>query len=49
MTTDEKLKHFLDSCVSDASSRAEKMLSDYQTALEKTFEDHKKDARRRQA
>lgn len=49
MTTEEKLQHFLDSCVSDASSRSEKMLADYRAALEKTFEDHKTDSRRRQA
>jgi len=49
MTTEEKLQHFLNSCTEDASTRSEKMLADYQAALEKTFAEHKEDALRRQA
>jgi vacuolar-type H+-ATPase subunit E/Vma4 len=49
MTTEEKLQHFLDSCVTDARTRSDKMLEDYEAALQKTFEDHKADAKRRQA
>jgi vacuolar-type H+-ATPase subunit E/Vma4 len=49
MTTEEKLQHFLNSCMEDASTRSEKMLADYQAALEKTFAEHKEDALRRQA
>lgn len=48
MTTEEKLQHFLDSCVADATSRADNMLSEYETALKNTLEEHKKDALSRQ-
>jgi len=48
MTTDEKLKHFEYASVSDSIARADKMFSDYKDALEKTFEEHKADAERRQ-
>lgn len=47
MTTDEKLKHFLDTCMEDARTRSSRMLDEYMTALEKTLEEHKADARRR--
>lgn len=47
MTTDEKLKHFLDTCMEDARTRSSRMLDEYMTALEKNLEEHKADARRR--
>ncbi len=48
MTIEEKLQHFLDSCVADATARADNMLSDYEAALKNTFDEHKKDALSRQ-
>lgn len=47
MTTEEKLKHFLDTCMEDARDRSARMLDEYMSALEKTFEEHQEDARRR--
>lgn len=47
MNTEEKLQHFLDTCMEDARTRSGRMLDDYQNALEQTFEEHKTDARRR--
>ena len=47
MTVEEKLKHFQDICMSDARDRSAKMLDDYINDLDKTFEEHKKDARHR--
>ena len=47
MTTEEKLKHFQDICMEDARDRSAKMLDDYMAALEKTFEEHTADAKRR--
>ena len=47
MTTEEKLKHFLDTCMEDAHDRSSRMLDEYMSALEKTFEEHQEDARRR--
>lgn len=47
MTTEEKLQHFLDTCMEDARTRSARMLDEYMTALEKTFEEHQADARRR--
>jgi len=47
LTTEEKLQHFLDTCMEDARTRSGRMLDDYQNALEKTFEEHRIDARRR--
>lgn len=47
MTTEEKLQHFLDFCMEDARTRSAKMYDDYTAALEKTFEEHKVDAKRR--
>lgn len=49
MTTEEKLQHFLDTCMEDAHSRANRMLDEYQTALEQTFQEHQEDVRRRAA
>lgn len=47
MTTEEKLQHFLETCMEDARTRSNKMLDEYKAALEKTFEEHKTDAIRR--
>lgn len=47
MTTEEKLRHFLDFCMQDARSRSAKMLDDYTQALQKTFEEHQADAKHR--
>ena len=48
MTTEEKLQHFLDTCMEDARVRSGRMLDEYMSALEKTFEEHKADTRRRE-
>ena len=47
MTTEEKLKHFQDICMTDARERSARMLDDYMNALETAFEEHAADARRR--
>ena len=47
MTTEEKLKHFQDICMEDASERSARMLDDYMNALESAYEEHTADARRR--
>ena len=47
MTTEEKLKHFQDICMTDARERSAKMLDDYMNALDATYEEHVADARRR--
>lgn len=47
MTTDEKLKHFLDTCMEDARTRSSRMLDEYMSALEKNLEEHRADAKRR--
>ena len=47
MTTEEKLKHFQDICMTDARERSARMLDDYMNALEAAFEEHASDARRR--
>lgn len=47
MTTEEKLKHFQDICITDARERSGKMLDDYMNALEASYEEHVADARRR--
>lgn len=46
MTTEEKLQHFLDTCMEDAHTRSSRMLDEYMSALLKTFEEHQADARR---
>lgn len=46
MTTEEKLNHFLETCTEDAQTRGDRMLAEYQAALEKTFQEHQTDARR---
>ena len=43
MTTEEKLKHFQDICMTDARERSARMLDDYMNALEAAFEEHLKD------
>ncbi|HJC48096.1 MAG TPA: V-type ATP synthase subunit E [Candidatus Lachnoclostridium pullistercoris] len=45
MTTDEKLQHFLEFCMEDSRARSAKILDDYSSGLEKTFEEHKEAAR----
>lgn len=47
MTTEEKLKHFQDICMTDARDRSAQTLDDYIKALEDTFAEHQEDARRR--
>ena len=47
MTTEEKLKHFQDICMTDARERSARMLDDYMNALEAAFEEHAADAGRR--
>lgn len=47
MTTEEKLQHFLDTCMEDARTRSNRMLDEYTAALEKTFGEHQADSRRR--
>lgn len=47
MTTEEKLQHFLDTCMEDARTRSNRMMDEYTAALLKTFEEHQADARRR--
>lgn len=47
MTTEEKLKHFQDICMTDARERSAKMLDDYIKALENAYDEHVADARRR--
>ena len=47
MTTEEKLQHFLDTCMEDARTRSNRMLDEYMTALEQTFEEHKTDSSHR--
>lgn len=47
MTTEEKLQHFLETCMEDARARSNKMLDEYKAALKTTFEEHQADARRR--
>lgn len=44
MTTEEKLKHFLEITVQDANSLGNKMVSDYQKSLDNLFNEHKENA-----
>ena len=46
MTTEQKLQHFLEVAVKDASNQSESMVSDYQKAQDSLFDSHKKDAYR---
>lgn len=43
MTTEEKLKYFLDVSVKSATQKSTAMLSDYKNALSQIFEQHKQD------
>lgn len=47
MTTEEKLQHFLDTCMEDARARSNRMLDEYMAALETTFKEHQADSRHR--
>lgn len=47
MTTEEKLQHFLDTCMEDARTRSNRMLDEYMAALETTFKEHQADSRHR--
>lgn len=47
MTTEEKLKHFMDASIENATSKSTKMIDDYSNALNKIFEDHKTDSVRK--
>jgi len=40
MTTDEKLSHFLEACVSDATSKSDKMLDSFQKIKEEEYQKH---------
>ena len=43
MTTEEKLKHFLDVTTESTNAKNAKVLEDYTNALEKAFEEHKEE------
>lgn len=47
MTTDEKLKHFLETSMEDAKNQSETMINEYTAALDKLFEEHKAETTRR--
>lgn len=47
MTTEEKLQHFLDTCMEDARSRSARILDDYIDAQEQAFQEHQTDTKRR--
>ena len=47
MTTEEKLKHFMDVSIQSATSKSSKMIDDYTNGLNKVFEDHKINAVRK--
>lgn len=47
MTTEEKLKHFLEASIENATTQSTKLIDDYTEALEKIFEDHKLDVQRK--
>lgn len=47
MTTEEKLKHFLDVTTESTNARNAKILEDYTKALEKAFEEHKEESTRK--
>ncbi len=49
MTTEEKLKHFLDVTIENANAGSEKSLEEYKNGLKTVFENHKEDALRKQA
>ena len=41
MTTEEKLKHFQEICMTDAREKSARMLDDCVRALDAAFEEHK--------
>ena len=47
MTTEEKLKHFQEICMTDAREKSAKILDDYVNTLDKTYEEHTEDAKKR--
>lgn len=47
MTTDEKLRHFLETSMEDAKNQSEAMINEYTAALDKLFEEHKAETTRR--
>ena len=49
MTTEEKLKHFQEICMTDAREKSARMLDDCVRALDAAFEEHKAEAERRAA
>lgn len=49
MTTEEKLKHFLDVTTENVNARNAKALEEYEGALRKGLEEHKEDAERKAA
>lgn len=48
MTTEEKLKHFLDVTVENANAKSVETIEEYKKGLETVFESHKEDALRKQ-
>ena len=49
MTTEEKLKHFLDITLKNANEKSEKSLTEYQKGLDQMFESYKEDELRKQS
>ena len=49
MNLEDKLAHFSKFCITDARSKADKIIADYQDALDKAFEEYKHDENRRAA
>lgn len=47
MTTDEKLKHFLEASIESATNQSTQLIDDYTEALEKIFEEHTTDMQRK--
>lgn len=47
MTTEEKLRHFQEICMTDARERSAKMLEEYSAALDKNYEEHMAEAEHR--
>jgi vacuolar-type H+-ATPase subunit E/Vma4 len=47
LTTEEKLKHFQEICMTDAREKSAKILDDYAKTLDKAYEEHTEDARKR--
>ena len=47
MTTEEKMKHFQEICMTDAREKSAKILDDYAKTLDKAYEEHTEDARKR--